>query len=416
MRRQTLTIEAEHNNHSYRYWSTNNIGHAQPANQHWSVSTQSSASSRARSSDNSIFSNFQNRASTVSTDSSFSNVSSQSRSHFLAQAENSLNGYPSPLSLYAPSPVDVPVQQATRKRNTPRMPATEKDYYKTCASRKQRARRANTVQKYFCTICNEPFVEKADWKRHEETYQERPEEFQCDICYAKYFLDKDFVTHHVQAHSCVPCYANTKCSQKKHVQESRRKRKVRTGWGCGFCYHFSTSWTERCNHIANHFDHDHKTMADWSHSVVIYSLLQRPIVVDEWNALLESMKRPFKGFAWDVHSTGRVEGYPDSSRLPRLQDALEYFHHNKDAAALTRKAYDLAVKSIARENQEVPPPVPPKNDRTNHKASLQDLTKDTESVTQFLNSIINDDLLPSNVTQPKDGVWNDYTGSWSDLF
>ncbi|KAH3917356.1 hypothetical protein HBH56_055870 [Parastagonospora nodorum] len=402
----------DHNNQPLRPWEVD-MGYAQPTNQqHLSFSSQSSASSHARSSNSSNFSNFQNRASTISTDSSYSCISNQSRSHYRAQAEHLLTGYPSPLPAYSPSAADIPAPQATRKRNAPRLPAPEKDYYKTCVSRKQRARRSNTAQKYFCTICKEPFVEKADWKRHEETYQERPEEFQCDICYAKYFLDKDFVTHHVQAHGCVPCYANTRCSEKKHVQESKRKRKTRTGWGCGFCYHFSTNWKERCNHIADHFEHDHKTMADWHHSVVIYSLLQRPKVVDEWNALLQSMNRPFTGFAWDVHSTGRVEGYPDSSRFPRLQDALEYFTPNKDAAALVRKAYDLAVKSIARDG---PPPVPPKDHPNDSELSLQSLTNDTESMTQFLKSIVNDDLLPTNVTQPEGDAWSDYSSSWLDF-
>jgi hypothetical protein len=153
-------------------------------------------------------------------------------------------------------------------------------------------------------------------------------------------------------------------------------------------------------------------MVDWSHSVVIYSLLQRPIVVDEWNALLQSINRSFKGFAWDVHSTGRVEGYPDTSRFPRLQDALEYFSPSQDAAALVRKAYDLAVKSIARDR---PPPVPPKDDPNDSELSLQSLTNDTESMTQFLKSIVNDDLLPANVTQPEGNPWNDYSSSWLDF-
>jgi hypothetical protein len=294
---------------------------------------------------------------------------------------------------------------------TPRTPAQEKDYNKTCVSRKQRARRSTTVAKYFCTTCKEAFGEKADWKRHEETYQERPEEFQCDLCQAKYFLDKDFVTHHVQGHGCAHCSANTKCSIKKHVLEARKPRNPRTGWGCGFCYHFSINWTERCHHIAHHFDHEGKTMADWNHSAVIYSLLQRPVVLKEWNAILESKKRAFIGFGWDSQSTGRVEGYPDSTKTLQLQDALEYFTPGQDAAALAQNAYDLAVKKISRE----PPPVPPKDCPIPHKATVHDMMRDTESLTQFARSIINDDQLPTGVTYLEDGLLDDDWGKdWLD--
>ncbi|KAH7389428.1 hypothetical protein DE146DRAFT_680288 [Phaeosphaeria sp. MPI-PUGE-AT-0046c] len=285
------------------------------------------------------------------------------------------------------------------------------DYYKTCVSRKQRARRSETVPKFFCTVCEEPFVEKADWKRHEETFQERPEEFQCDNCSAKYFLDKDFVMHHVSAHGCVPCNTSTKCSLKKHVQESKRPRTTRSGWGCGFCCHFSSSWTERCNHIANHFDAGGQTMSDWKHSRVIYSLLQRPELVRAWNTVLESKQRAFIAFGWDPKSTGRVEGYPDSTQILQLQDELEYFARDQDPVALARKAFNLAVATV---KHDAPPPVPPKDYRVNHKASLQDIMNETESWTQFVRSITNDEYLPTRVTHLESGALDEELNSWYD--
>jgi hypothetical protein len=343
-----------------------------------------------------------------------SNVSHLSKNHYLSQAEHSLTGHSSTLASYVSSPIEAPASRSSRKRNTPRTSATEKDYYKTCVSRRPRARRAETVQKYFCTVCKEPFAEKADWKRHEETYQERPEEFQCDLCQAKYFLDKDFVNHHVQGHGCAHCFANNKCSAKKHVEEARRQRKTRTGWGCGFCYHFTQNWTERCNHIAHHFDTEGKTMEDWNHSKVIYSLLQRPAVLRKWNAVVESKKRAFIGFGWDPQSTARVEGYPDSNKTLQLQDALEFFTPDQDATALARKAFALAVTKVARDTPEIAPPVPPKDYPVNHKASLQDIMKETESWTQFVKSIINDDQLPTGVTNLEDDMLVDDINAWFD--
>jgi hypothetical protein len=260
-------------------------------------------------------------------------------------------------------------------------------------------------------MCSEAFVEKADWKRHEETYQERPEEFQCDLCNAKYFLDKDFVTHHVKRHECIPCHMNTKGHEKKHVQEARRPRKTRTGWGCGFCYHFSNDWTERCNHIAKHFDQEDKIMANWNHSAVIYSLLQRPAILVEWDAILSVRKQRFIGFGWDAQTTARVDGYPDSNNTLQLQDALEYYTPDQDAVALAQYAFNLAVKKVARER--TPPPVPPKDN--SHKPSLGDIMKETESMTQFINNIIDDERSPTGVTFLEDGALDDAFDSWFNM-
>jgi hypothetical protein len=287
-------------------------------------------------------------------------------------------------------------------QSVPRDSVPGKDYYSSCVSRRQRPRRTNKLPKYFCTVCNEPFVKKADWKRHEEVYQERPEEFDCDLCSAKYFLDKDFIVHHMQAHRCVPC--STTKSPKKHVQESRRQRTTRSGWGCGFCYHFTSNWTQRCNHIAFHVDTEGKTVADWNHSKVIYSLLHRPEIVKAWNTVLESKQRIFIGFGWDPEITGRVEGYPDSTQVLQLQDELEFFHPTQDAALLARKAFDLAVTKVDRDYSEVAPPVPPKDNRVQHKARLRDIAEETESWSEFVRSIVLDDVPPAADSALNDGT------------
>jgi hypothetical protein len=155
-------------------------------------------------------------------------------------------------------------------------------------------------------------------------------------------------------------------------------------------------------------------MADWNHSSVIYSLLQRPAVLRKWNAVLESKKRAFIGFGWDPQSTARVEGYPDSNQTLQLQDALEFFTPDQDSAALAHKAFALAVKKVARQAPEIAPPVPPKDYRVNHKASLQDIMNETESWTQFVKSIINDDQLPTGVTHIENGTLDDDFNSWFD--
>lgn len=329
---------------------------------------------------------------------------SSSRHHYLSPSDDSLARLPPSFLSDAASFSEQSASLPSRKRHTSRAPAPDKDYYKTCVSRKQRARRVETAPKYFCTSCREPFVEKADWKRHEESFQERPEEFQCDNCSAKYFLDKDFVMHHVSAHGCVPCNTSTKVSVKKHVQEAKLSRATRSGWGCGFCYHFSSNWTERCNHIAGHFEHEGKTMADWNHSSVIYSLLQRPEISKSWNAVLKTQMRNVIGFGWDPATTGRVEGYPDSTQSSQLQDELEYYKPRQNAILIAQKALDLAVTKVKHES---PPPVPPKDYTKAFLGDVGDGMKETKAWTEFVRSITNDDNLPSGSTSLESGALDD---------
>jgi hypothetical protein len=405
-----LTANTEYSNDCTGHWPVESVAYSQPTRpHHLSSSSQSSGYSSFRSSGNSFLSDPQNRFSGVSSISSWSNSSTQSTDPYLPQAEQSLIAHLSAPPSYPASPIKEPSPQCSRRRATQRSSTQGKDYYTTCVSRKQRARRSETVQRYFCTACGEGFSLKADWKRHEETFQERPEEYQCDFCYAKYFLDKDFATHHEKSHGCLPCSGNTKCSEKRHVRMARKQRTVRSGWGCGFCNHFTTNWTDRCNHIAFHFEEERKTMRDWKHSVVILSLIHRPAIFCEWEKILRSERRVFVSFWWDSACTSRVEGYPDSNKTLQLQDALEYFSPGQNATAVARWAYEQATKKIARGRLQSPeaPPVPPKDHRINRKASLQEITKETESMTQFIQSIIADDILPTGVTFLEHGSLDD---------
>ncbi len=371
------------------------MGHQQINHSHHVSSlSMSSGNPSIRSSGNSIFSQDAIRDSWSSSFSTTSPIS-DSRDQLISQAEYQLTFNSRTRSSFAHSPIEGPTSPAPvpapRKRSAPRQISPEKDFFKTCVSGTKQSRPCNKEQKYFCTTCKKLFVEKADWKRHEETYQERPEMFQCDLCNAIYFLDKDFAGHHVHSHRCAACDENVRCSKKRHVQLARRERMTRTGWGCGFCCHFSSTWTERCGHIAFHIEKEGKTIADWHHSCVIYSLLARPAIYTEWKKLLDSKRKHFTGFGWNQHSTGRVEGYPESNQSAQLQDQLEYYTIHDDARALVQLAYEKAVKRAA------PPAPPPKDYPVHPSATLHDLRIETETWTQFVNSVIEDDFLPTNV-------------------
>ncbi|CAE7192997.1 hypothetical protein PTNB85_06331 [Pyrenophora teres f. teres] len=131
-----------------------------------------------------------------------------------------------------------------------------------------------------------------------------------------------------------------------------------------------------------------RTSCNRMDSRVILSLLHRPDVYYEWMSLLRSSQPRITNCSWNQHSTGRVEGYPESNPKPQLQDYLEYFSPDQDAAALAQMAFDKMVKTTA------PPPVPPKDYRN---TSLQNLTRQTESWTQFINSVVEDDISPTGV-------------------
>ncbi|KAI8934162.1 hypothetical protein NX059_008915 [Plenodomus lindquistii] len=362
--------------------------------QHLPTISSSSGSTNFRSSDNSSFSQWHTRdsmASAASPASSWPHASDFSREQYDSEAEDALTPKLSTRQRPLPRPRESPISPTPSKRCTQRQPVQERDYFKSCVSTNKQSRPCNREQKYFCTICEKSFVSKADWKRHEETYQERTEKFQCDNCPAIYFLDKDFVAHHVKSHQCATCADNVKCSLKRHVQAARQRRMARTGWGCGFCTHFSGDWTERCNHIAYHIEKEGKTASNWYHSKVIYSLLQRPAIQVEWCKLLESRQERDLTIGWNQRSTGRTEGYPESNPRPQLQDLLEYFTQDQNPAPLALLAFEKLKLP--------PPPVPHKDHR---KTSLEDLTNTLDPWTQMMDGIISDPMMASGVEFPED--------------
>jgi len=283
----------------------------------------------------------------------------------------------------------------------------DKEPFQTCVSRAKRSRHSQKEPRYWCTACKEGFGEKYDWKRHEETYQERKEKYECGLCKNIYFLDKDFTKHHRESHRCQVCVG------REHVDVARSTRQARTGWGCGFCSHFSSDWAERCNHVGRHFENG-DTMATWNHSQVIFSLLQRPELILAWCLLLENKQRTKSPFSWNQQTTGRVDGYPEAKCQPQLQDLLEYYTPNQDVSALARLAFDKGQVEKALPRPPARPAVPEKDFGLHHAPQfsathppppqhapppapvLQDCMNDVPSW-DFLGTIPEDPILPTNL-------------------
>jgi hypothetical protein len=154
------------------------------------------------------------------------------------------------------------------------------------------------------------------------------------------------------------------CQNQRRIQVNPpgEMRRSRTGWGCGFCSHFTADWPERRSHLAYHFDHEARTMSDWNHSVLILSLLRRPVLLVEWNQRVARESHPIIGFGWDPETTSsskhedinppnligyEKEDYTGSDHSRSLQEALGTYTPNQDAAALANAAFSLTVKKMA---------------------------------------------------------------------
>jgi hypothetical protein len=210
---------------------------------------------------------------------------------------------------------------------------------------------------------------------------------ECDFCDAIYFLAKDFVNHHHKWHRCKLCKHT-----KDHVQSAKKDRLPRSGWGCGFCIHFSTDWKERCDHIAHHFEKENLDMKSWHHSRVIYSLLKRPVVQKEWAKILQSQPHINTSFSWNKHSTGRVDGYPENGATPKLQDRLEYYRSGDDAAALAQLAFEKIIYPPS------PPRVPRKDYSENrHNATIDDVLNDRTAWNNLIGTILEEGFLPTDL-------------------
>ncbi|KAF2636026.1 hypothetical protein P280DRAFT_510803 [Massarina eburnea CBS 473.64] len=425
-------------NHSGQYPDMNFAYELQRSHhRHQSTSTQSSYSSAFHSSDGSVFSQYEPRNSIASTNTTWSQIEDYSREQHILQTERALDPRP-PFASPSPQPATIedastvpPAKRATgpRPHHRQQPPKRDKDPFETCVSRTKRSRPPQKVSRYWCTSCTEGFGEKYDWKRHEETYQERTEMFACDLCPNIYFLDKDFVHHHQHSHRCRTCAEN------HHVDSARRVRRARTGWGCGFCSHFSADWTERCGHVGQHFEKDGLTMRDWHQTQVIFSLLQRPQILPLWNRLLEVKRRTASPFRWKPRSTGRVEGWPEKGGEPGLQDLLEFWRVGEAGEALVEMAFRLGLreKELPRlpegEGEEEsgegelllelqqrslhpalpPPPPPPQQQPQPLPLTLTlppipsvpfvplDLINDVPSWNTFLGTILEDEVQPDGV-------------------
>ena len=154
-----------------RQWPTANaMRQRSGSSQHLSASSFSSVPSSYRSSNNSTFSHTPLRDSMSSSVSGYSHTSNMSRHQHFLMAEHLLCHAPTHVASQVVSALEKPCSRPVKGKESKRPAAPERDYFKTCVSATKQSRICSKKHKYFCTSCERPFVEKADWKRHEETY------------------------------------------------------------------------------------------------------------------------------------------------------------------------------------------------------------------------------------------------------
>jgi hypothetical protein len=130
-------------------------------------------------------------------------------------------------------------------------------------------------------------------------------------------------------------------------------------WGCGFCGCLLTTWEERCEHIAIHFEEKGNTK--WNFSNVVLGLLKQTEVGKAWNQLMlqrHGDEQNWPSLAWE------------SKRCNRLRYKLETKWDTRafDIEKLVQDTYDLAEIEAKDVVLEAAPETTPELPETNESS------------------------------------------------
>ena len=152
--------------------------------------------------------------------------------------------------------------------------------------------------KYYCTCCDDKgFYRKGDWKSHEREFHEHQEEYSCTFCTRKDYAKQRFIRHHANTHGCKDC---------PHVDACRTILPKKRAWGCGFCGRYLKSWSDRIDHIANHYETG-KQRSEWNHTNVMIGLLSQPLLHDIWDSLVRVTYGTYVELSWSKSATRQLQ-------------------------------------------------------------------------------------------------------------
>ncbi|KAH7083322.1 hypothetical protein BKA63DRAFT_599342 [Paraphoma chrysanthemicola] len=258
----------------------------------------------------------------------------------------------STLGSRASSYLSVPSSRVPSMMSDPRSSIASTDssftHYSAASSRLSTASsRLSTIstastpapKNFACTFCDKALKSKPYWKSHEEEFHEQRLTWRCPDCEQIFHAGKRFREHHTKLHGCEHCKQPRESGQPTSRKASPCVKKYeivmhdKDAWGCGFCACLLTTWEERCEHIAMHFEE--KGSSKWNFTNVVLGLLKQTEVQNAWNQLM-------------LQRHGDEQNWPtlawESKRCNRLRYKLETKWDIRafDIEKLVQDTYDLA--------------------------------------------------------------------------
>ncbi|KAF1977343.1 hypothetical protein BU23DRAFT_596294 [Bimuria novae-zelandiae CBS 107.79] len=245
--------------------------------------------------------------------------------------------------------LSVPSSRVTSMMSDPRSSIASTDssftHYSAASSRLSTASsRLSTIsntsapKNFACTFCDKALKSKPYWKSHEEEFHEQRLTWRCPDCEQIFHAGKRFREHHTKLHGCENCKQPRESGQPTSRKASPCVKKYeivmhdKDAWGCGFCACLLTTWEERCEHIAMHFE---EKKSKWNFTNVILGLLKQPEVSESWARLM-------------AQRHGDAQDHPrftwESKKCNRLRYKLETKWDTRvfDVDKVVQETYDLA--------------------------------------------------------------------------
>ncbi len=109
-------------------------------------------------------------------------------------------------------------------------------------------------------------------------------------------------------------------------------------WGCGFCACLLTTWEERCEHIASHFEE--KGSTKWNFTNVVLGLLKQTEVANTWNSMMTQRhgdKQNWPTLAWESKKCNRLRYKLETKWDTRVFDIEKLVQDTYDMAEIEAK-------------------------------------------------------------------------------
>lgn len=130
-------------------------------------------------------------------------------------------------------------------------------------------------------------------------------------------------------------------------------------WGCGFCACLLTTWEERCEHIAMHFE---EKKSKWNFTNVILGLLKQPEVSESWTRLMTQRHGDIQDaprFTWESKKCNRLRYKLETKWDTRVFDVDKVVQETYDLAEIEPADVVEPAAETTPEVHEIPEPTGP---------------------------------------------------------